>query len=63
MPVEETSLAPQDSSVAILTQPNPVREALTSGEFCYFVELVASATRREARLLRDRVPPGLVFPP
>ncbi len=28
-----------------------MREALTSGEFCYFVELVASATMREARLL------------
>ena len=51
MPVEETSLAPQNSSVATLAHDNPVREALTSGQFCYFVELVASATMREARLL------------
>jgi len=30
--------------------PNPVREALTSGQFCYMVELVASQLTREAKL-------------
>jgi len=30
---------------------NPLREALTSGRFCYVVELVASAMTREARVL------------
>ncbi len=30
---------------------NPLREALTGGRFCYVVELVASATTREARVL------------
>jgi len=51
MPVEETSLAPSHSAVATVPHDNPVRDALTSGQFCYFVELVASATMREARLL------------
>jgi len=51
MPVEETSLAPINSAVATIAHPNPVREALSSGQFCYFIELVASATMREARLL------------
>jgi methylenetetrahydrofolate reductase (NADPH) len=31
--------------------PNPLREALTAGKFCYVVELVASRLTREARLL------------
>jgi methylenetetrahydrofolate reductase (NADPH) len=31
--------------------PNPLREALTAGRFCYVVELVASRLTREARLL------------
>ena len=31
---------------------NPVREALTSGRFCYVVELVASQLTREAKLLQ-----------
>jgi methylenetetrahydrofolate reductase (NADPH) len=30
---------------------NPLREALTGGRFCYVVELVASASTREARVL------------
>jgi len=30
---------------------NPLRDALTTGRFCYVVELVASALTREARLL------------
>jgi methylenetetrahydrofolate reductase (NADPH) len=30
---------------------NPVREALSSGRFCYMVELVASALSREAKLM------------
>ena len=30
--------------------PNPVREALTSGQFCFMVELVASRLTREAKL-------------
>jgi len=30
---------------------NPVREALTTGRFCYMVELVASALTREAKLM------------
>lgn len=31
--------------------PNPLRESLTSGKFCYVVELVASRLKREALLL------------
>jgi methylenetetrahydrofolate reductase (NADPH) len=31
--------------------PNPLREALTGGKFCYVVELVASRLTREAKLL------------
>jgi len=31
--------------------PNPLRETLTAGRFCYVVELVASRLTREARLL------------
>jgi methylenetetrahydrofolate reductase (NADPH) len=31
--------------------PNPLREALSAGQFCYVVELVASRLTREARLL------------
>jgi methylenetetrahydrofolate reductase (NADPH) len=31
---------------------NPVREALASGRFCYFVELVASRLTREAKLMQ-----------
>jgi methylenetetrahydrofolate reductase (NADPH) len=31
--------------------PNPLRDALATGRFCYVVELVASALTREARLL------------
>jgi methylenetetrahydrofolate reductase (NADPH) len=31
--------------------PNPLRESLTTGRFCYVVELVASRVAREARLL------------
>ena len=31
--------------------PNPLRDALTSGKFCYIVELVASRLKREALLL------------
>ena len=31
--------------------PNPLREALTAGRFCFVVELVASRLTREARLL------------
>ena len=31
--------------------PNPLREALTAGKFCYVVELVASRLTREAKLL------------
>ena len=34
---------------------NPVREALTSGRFCYIVELVASALTREAKLMDSGV--------
>jgi len=34
-----------------MAAPNPLREALESGRFCYVVELVASALTREARLL------------
>jgi len=33
-----------------MSAPNPVREALTSGQFCYMVELVASRLTREAKL-------------
>jgi methylenetetrahydrofolate reductase (NADPH) len=32
--------------------PNPVREALTEGRFCYMVELVASQLTREAKLMQ-----------
>jgi len=32
--------------------PNPVREALTGGRFCYIVELVASRLTREAKLFQ-----------
>lgn len=32
--------------------PNPVRDALSRGEFCYMVELVASRLTREARLFQ-----------
>src|SRR6201993_2571568 len=31
--------------------PNPLRESLNSGKFCYVVELVASRLKREALLL------------
>jgi methylenetetrahydrofolate reductase (NADPH) len=31
--------------------PNPLRESLSAGQFCYVVELVASRLTREARLL------------
>ena len=34
-----------------MAAPNPLREALTAGQFCYVVELVASRLTREARLL------------
>src|SRR5438067_13343411 len=51
MPVEETSLATNSAATATVLHPNPVREALSGGAFSYFVELVASATMREARLL------------
>jgi methylenetetrahydrofolate reductase (NADH) len=34
-----------------MAAPNPLREALTAGRFCYVVELVASRLTREARLL------------
>ncbi len=37
MPVEETNLAPSNSAIAAIAHDNPVREALTSGQFCYFV--------------------------
>ena len=33
-----------------MSAPNPVREALTSGQFCFMVELVASRLTREAKL-------------
>jgi len=35
-----------------MAAPNPVREALKSGEFCYMVELVASQLTREAKLMQ-----------
>jgi methylenetetrahydrofolate reductase (NADPH) len=35
-----------------MAAPNPVREALTSGRFCYMVELVASRLTREAKLMQ-----------
>ncbi|HTA41192.1 MAG TPA: methylenetetrahydrofolate reductase C-terminal domain-containing protein [Bryobacteraceae bacterium] len=35
-----------------MPSPNPVREALTRGEFCYMVELVASRLTREAKLFQ-----------
>jgi hypothetical protein len=31
---------------------NPVREALSSGRFCYMVKLVASRLTREAKLMQ-----------
>jgi methylenetetrahydrofolate reductase (NADPH) len=34
-----------------MAAPNPLRDALTVGKFCYVVELVASRLTREARLL------------
>ncbi|HXZ19991.1 MAG TPA: methylenetetrahydrofolate reductase C-terminal domain-containing protein [Candidatus Acidoferrales bacterium] len=34
-----------------MQQPNPLREALENGRFCYVVELVASRLTRESRLL------------
>jgi len=34
-----------------MPQPNPLREALANGRFCYVVELVASRLTRESRLL------------
>jgi methylenetetrahydrofolate reductase (NADPH) len=34
-----------------MAAPNPLREALTAGKFCYVVELVASRLTREAKLL------------
>jgi methylenetetrahydrofolate reductase (NADPH) len=34
-----------------VTSPNPLRESLRAGQFCYVVELVASRLTREARLL------------
>src|ERR1700690_2203928 len=34
-----------------MAAPNPLREALSAGRFCYVVELVASRLAREARLL------------
>jgi methylenetetrahydrofolate reductase (NADPH) len=34
-----------------VTAPNPLRESLSAGRFCYVVELVASRLTREARLL------------
>jgi methylenetetrahydrofolate reductase (NADPH) len=34
-----------------VTAPNPLRESLSAGQFCYVVELVASRLTREARLL------------
>ena len=34
-----------------MVQPNPLREALVGGRFCYVVELVASRLTRESRLL------------
>src|SRR6202012_2466849 len=44
--------------------PNPLRESLTSGKFCYVVELVATRLKREALLLDlasqlARVPGGV----
>ena len=33
-----------------MAPPNPLREALSSGRFCYMVELVASASTAEAKL-------------
>lgn len=34
-----------------MAAPNPLREALSTGKFCYVVELVASRLTREAKLL------------
>jgi methylenetetrahydrofolate reductase (NADPH) len=34
-----------------MAAPNPLRESLAGGRFCFVVELVASATTREARVL------------
>ena len=35
--------------------PNPLREALTTGRFCYMVEMVASASMRGGEAVRDRL--------
>jgi methylenetetrahydrofolate reductase (NADPH) len=35
-----------------MAAPNPLRDSLTSGRFCYVVELVASAMTSEARVLQ-----------
>jgi methylenetetrahydrofolate reductase (NADH) len=47
-----------------VSAPNPLREALSAGRFCYVVELVASRLTREARLLevasKLAVVPGVV---
>ena len=37
--------------MAEMAAPNPLREALSAGRFCYVVELVASRLAREAKLL------------
>jgi len=34
-----------------LSSPNPIREALTKGEFCYMVEVVATHRSQEAQIL------------
>ena len=34
-----------------MARSNPIREKLTSGQFCYMIEMVASASAREAQLL------------
>jgi len=34
-----------------MAPPNPLPEALTTGRFCYVVEVVASRLTREAKLL------------
>src|SRR5580704_18555493 len=33
-----------------MAQPNPLREAIASGRFCYMVEMVASASMTEEKL-------------
>jgi methylenetetrahydrofolate reductase (NADPH) len=47
-----------------MSSPNPLRDALQAGRFCYVVELVASRLTREARLLevasKLAVVPGVV---